>query len=99
MPCRPKETFKSILSLEQKKMTEHSTSTQAMTMKTNKVDIYNQQIDNETEAVMNHRVSKSTRGSHEGSNITFILWIFDHHNKYPSLLQPTLYDMTKTNNL
>ena len=80
-------------------MAEHSTSTRAMTMTINEVDIYNQQTDNETEAVMKQKVVKSTRGSYERSNITFILWIFDHHNKYPSLLKPTHYDMMKTNNL
>ena len=25
--------------------------------------------------------------------------MFDHHNKYPSLMQPTLYDMMKTKKL
>ena len=80
-------------------MAEHSTSTREMTTTINEVDLDNQEIDNETEAVMKHRVAKSTRESYKRSNITFIPWLFDHHNKYPSLLQPTLYNMTKTKNL
>ena len=68
-------------------------------MTINKVNIDNQQVYNYTEAVMNQRVAKSTRGGYEKSNITFILWMFYHHNKYPSLLQPMLYNMMKAKNL
>ena len=77
MPFLPKETFKSTLSLEYKTMAENSTSTQAMTKKINEVYLDNQQIDNDTEAVMKQRVAKSTRGGYKRSNITFILWLFD----------------------
>ena len=76
-------------------MAENSTSTQAMTKKINEVYLDNQQIDNDTEAVMKQRVAKSTRGGYKRSNITFILWLFDHHNQYPIVMQPTLYDMMK----
>ena len=48
---------------------------------------------------MKQRVSKSTRRGYEISNTPFILWMFDHHKKYPSRLQPTLYNMKKTKNL
>ena len=51
------------------------------------------------EAVMKKRVAKSTRENYKISNITFILWLFDHHYKYPIIMQPTLYYMMKTNNL
>ena len=58
-------------------MTERSTSTQAMATTFNEVGLGNQQIDNETEAVMNQRVAKSTSKSYERSNITFIQYLFD----------------------
>ena len=48
---------------------------------------------------MNQRVVKSTRESYERSNITFILWMFDHHKKSLSLLQHRLYNLMKTKNL
>ena len=48
---------------------------------------------------MKQRVAKPTRESYERINTTFILWLFDHHKKYPILLQPTLYDMMNTKNL
>ena len=67
-------------------MAEHSNSTKAMTMTINEVDLQNQQIYNETEVSMKQSVSKSTRESYEKRNITFILWMFDHHKKSPSLL-------------
>ena len=70
-----------------------------MIMTTNEVDLDNQPIDNEMEAVMKQRVAKPTRRSYEIRNITCILWLFGHHNKYPTLLQPTIYDMTKKKNL
>ena len=99
MPFQPKETLKSKLSVEYKTMTENSPSTRATKKTINEVDLYNQQIDNETEAVMKQRVAKLTRESYERINITFILWLFYCHNKYHSLLQPKLYDMMKTNKL
>ena len=68
-------------------------------MTINEVDLDNQRIYIKTEAVMKRRVAKSTKGSYKRSNITFILWMFDHHNKYLSLLQPMLHDMMKTKNL
>ena len=80
-------------------MAEKSTSTQAKTMTSNEVDLDNQQIENETEAVMKQRVAKSTRESYKISNITCILRLFDQHKKYLSLLQPTLYYMMQTENL
>ena len=82
-------------------MTEHYTSTRATTTTTttNEADLENQQIDNDTEAIMKQPVAKSTREIYEMRNSTFILWLFDHNKKYPSPMQPTLYDMTKTNNL
>ena len=67
-------------------MSEYSTSTQAMTMTINVFDLDNQKINNDTEAVMKQRVAKLTRESYKRSNLTFILWMFGHHNKYPSLL-------------
>ena len=45
MTLRLKETFKSTLSLESKKMDEHSTSTGAMTKAINEVDLDKQRID------------------------------------------------------
>ena len=48
---------------------------------------------------MKQRVAKSTRESYERSNTTFILWLLDHHNKYPILMKPTLYNMMNTKNL
>ena len=39
-------------------MAEHSTSTRELKMKTNKIDIYNKRIDNNTEAVLKHKVTK-----------------------------------------
>ena len=48
---------------------------------------------------MKQRVEKPTRERYKISNITFILWMFDQHNKYPSLLQPTLYFIMQTKNL
>ena len=68
-------------------------------MTINGVDLDNQQIDIETKAIMNQRVAKSTRGVYKISNIAFILCLFYYHNKYPILLQPTLYDMKMTKNL
>ena len=44
-------------------MAEHFTSTQSMTMTISEVDIDNQQIGNDTEAIMKQRVAKSTRES------------------------------------
>ena len=44
-------------------MAENSTSTQVMKTKINEVYLDNQQIDNDTEAVMKQRVAKSTRGA------------------------------------
>ena len=70
-----------------------------MTRTINEFDLDNQQIDNETEAVMKQRVVKLTMERYKRSNITFILWLFDQHKKYPSLLQPTLYYMMKTKSL
>ena len=99
MPCQPKETFNSTLPFEPKTMAEHSTSTRAMTTTVNEVDLYNQLIYNYTESVMKQRVHKLTREIYKRSNITFILWLFYQHKKYPSLMQPTLYDMIKTKNL
>ena len=64
-----------------------------MTTTTNEVNIYNQQIDNDMEAVMKQRVEKSTRESYKLSNITFILWMFDQHKKHPILLQHIIYYM------
>ena len=77
-------------------MAEKSTSTLAKTTANNEVDLDNQQIYNETEAVMNQRVAKSTRENYERSIITFIPWLYYHHNKHPSIIQPTLYNMMRT---
>ena len=44
-------------------MAEKSTSTLAKTTANNEVDLDNQQIYNETEAIMEQRVEKSTRES------------------------------------
>ena len=49
-----------------------------MIMTTNEVDLDNQPIDNEMEAVMKQRVAKPTRRSYEIRNITCILWLFGH---------------------
>ena len=78
---------------------EHSNYTRAMTMKINYVDLDHQWIGNDTGAVMIQRVAEPTRGIHKRSNITFIPWLFDQHNKYHSLLQPTLYYMMQTKKL
>ena len=48
---------------------------------------------------MKQRVEKPTRERYKISNITFIIWMFDQHNKCPSLLQPTLYFIMQTKNL
>ena len=64
-------------------MAEHSNSTKAMTMTINEVDQQNQQIYNETEVAMKQRVRKSTKERYEKGNMTFILWMFDHHKKNP----------------
>ena len=80
-------------------MAENSTLTWATTTKINKVDIDKQRIENDTEAVMKQRVTKSTRESYKSRKITFIIWLFDQHNKYPILLQPTMYYMMQTKNL
>ena len=71
-------------------MYEHSTSTRLMTTTINEVDLDNELIDNEMESIMKQRVAKPTRESYERINITFIIWMFYHHKKYPSLLQPIL---------
>ena len=68
-------------------------------MTINEVDLDNQRIYIKTEAVMKRRVAKSTRERYKISNITFILWLFGQHNKYPSLLQTTLYYIMQTKNL
>ena len=70
-----------------------------MTTTINEVDLDNQLIYNETEAVMKQRVVKSIREIYKIININFIAWMFDQHKKYPSLLQPALYFMIHTNNL
>ena len=80
-------------------MAEHSTSTGAVTTTTNEVDIDNQKIDNDTKAVVKQRVVKPAREIYKIRNTTFILWMFDHHKKYPSHLQPTIYDMMKKKSL
>ena len=85
-----KKTFKSTLSLENKTMAEHSNSTRVETKIINEVDMDKQQIENETGAAMKKRFAKSIRESYKRSSITFILWMFDHHIKYPSLMQPML---------
>ena len=68
-----------------------------MTTTINEVDLYDQRIYNETEAIMKQRVAKSTRESYGRIEITFILWLFDHYKKYPSLLKHKLYNMMKKN--
>ena len=80
-------------------MAKHSNSTGAVTTTMIEVNIDNQKIDNDTEAVMKQRIVKPTNEIYERSNTTFILWMFDCHKKYPSLLQHTLYNMMRTNNL
>ena len=80
-------------------MAEHSTSTRAKTTTIYEVDLDNQQIYNDMEDIMKKRVEKSTRERYERSNINFIIYLFEHHNKYPSLLKSTLYNMMNIKNL
>ena len=42
-------------------------------------------IDCDTEAVMKERAVTSTHDGYERRNIDFIIWFFDHLEKYPSV--------------
>ena len=48
-------------------------------------------VDQETDSVMKYRVAKSTRYHYERNNISFMLWLFDNYNKYPDVLEQSLY--------
>ena len=44
-----------------------------------------------TADVINEHVKKSTRYGYERRNVTFIVWLFDNHIKYPNLLEQSFY--------
>ena len=55
------------------------------------VDLLEQEIDNETAAIMKQRLGDNTRTGYERYNVSFMIWMFDNEQKkYHHLLQPTL---------
>ena len=55
------------------------------------VDLLEQEIDNETAAIMKQRLGDNTRTGYERYNVSFMIWMFDNEQKkYHHLIQPTL---------
>ena len=55
------------------------------------IDLLEQEIDNETAAIMKQRLGDNTRTGYERYNVSFMIWMFDNkQKKYHHLLQPTL---------
>ena len=61
---------------------------------------HEEDIDTETDlvtaAVMKQHVVKSMCECYKRRNISFIIWLFDNHRKYPNLLEPNIYNDLKT---
>ena len=57
------------------------------------------ETDLETAAFMKQHVVKSRRECYKRRNISFIIWLFDKHRKYPNLLEPNIYNDLKSNML
>ena len=51
--------------------------------------------DSETATLMKQHVSPNTRKSYEASNTKLIIYLFDEHDKYPTLLCDTFYALFK----
>ena len=50
----------------------------------------------EISAVMKQHVVKSMCECYKQHNISFIIWLFDNHRKFPNPLEPNIYNDLKT---